>query len=152
MARCNPFGYATDAGPKHLMGGFYGPEYAGRQTTTRDGIHGPAVCENTADRRMRMVCRNGHEGPVMDLCGDHAAEIMRRMADCCTRCVWPSEARGIDEGMNYVMRGMQEARVLGDMVRLRVLSGQLDDLRAQMDDLVTRKIIAKVPLKLVEVS
>jgi hypothetical protein len=33
-----------------------------------------------------------------------------------------------------------------------VLSGQLDDLRAQMDDLVARKVIQKVPLKLVEVS
>ena len=28
--RCNPYGYGTDAGPRHLMGGVFGPEYAGR--------------------------------------------------------------------------------------------------------------------------
>jgi hypothetical protein len=43
MKRCNPYGYATDAGPRHLMGGFYGPEYAGDQTVFADGIHGPAI-------------------------------------------------------------------------------------------------------------
>ena len=27
--RCNPFGNATDRGPKHLLGGVYGPQHEG---------------------------------------------------------------------------------------------------------------------------
>lgn len=152
MTRCNPYGYATDAGPRHLMGGMYGPEYAGRQAILRDGIHGPAVCEAAADRRMRMVCEHGHQGPVMDLCRRHAAEIMARMSDCCTRCVWPDAARGTNEAIEYVMREMAEARAREDLHRLGVLGGQLDDLRHTMDELMARNIIRKVPLTLVEVS
>lgn len=152
MTRCNPYGYATDAGPKHLMGGFYGPEYAGKQTVLKDGIHGPAVCERPADRRMRMVCPNGHQGPVMDLCPQHAWELQHRMSDCCTRCVWPDEARGVDQAMNWIMAEMAEARAAEDIQRLHRLNSALDDQRHQMDELLARGIIAKVPLTLVEVS
>lgn len=152
MTRCNPYGYATDAGPKHLMGGFYGPEYAGKQTTFHDGIHGPAVCTRTATVRARMTCPNEHMGPVMDLCLVHVAELQARMSDCCTACVWPDAARGINESMDYVMLRMADARAREDLPTLRRLGDQLDDLRHQMDDLHQRGIIAKVPLKLVEVS
>ncbi len=152
MARCNPYGYGTDAGPRHLMGGFYGPEYAGDQTTLADGIHGPAVCENKADRRMRMVCEFGHAGPVMDLCGRHAAELQARMSDTCTRCVWPNEARGVNEAMDRTMLAMADARAAGDIARLREWGAHLDDLRQQMDELRVQGKIKKVPLKLVEVS
>jgi hypothetical protein len=152
MTRCNPFGYGTDAGPRHLMGGMYGPEYAGKQVLLEDGIHGPAACPQVADRRMRMVCQRGHAGPVMDLCARHAAEIMARMSDCCTRCVWPDEARGANEALEYVMRGMAQARADGDAARYAVLDIQFEDLRQQMDQLLARGVIAKVPLVLVEVS
>ena len=152
MTRCNPYGYATDTGPKHLMGGMFGPEYAGRQAILRDGIHGPAVCERDADRRMRMVCQFGHQGPVMDLCPWHAAEIMARMAECCTRCVWPDAARGTNEAIEYVMREMAEARAAEDLHRLGVLGSQLEDLRQTMNELASRGVIRKVPLVLVEVS
>lgn len=152
MTRCNPYGYATDAGPKHLMGGFYGPEYAGDQTVLKDGIHGPAVCSRTATVRARMICPEGHMGPVMDLCLGHVAELQARMSDCCTRCVWPDAARGVNEGMDYVMMRMAEARAREDRATLLRLGAQLDDLRHQMDDLFRRGIIRKVPLKLVEVS
>lgn len=152
MKRCNPYGYATDAGPKHLMGGFYGPEYAGDQTVLKDGIHGPAVCQRPAEKRARMVCERGHEGPIMDLCIPHARELQARMSDTCTRCVWPGEARGVNESMDYVMVRMADARDHGDVLTLRKLGAQLDDLRHQMDELLARGVIAKVPLKLVEVS
>lgn len=153
MKKCNPYGYATDAGPKHLMGGFYGPEYAGNQTVLADGIHGPAICTNPATVRARMVCeKDQHMGPIMDLCLAHVRELQARMSDCCTRCVWPSEARGINEAMDYVMVRMADARDARDRVTLDRLNTQLDDLRHQMDELRTRGIIAKVPLKLIEVS
>lgn len=152
MTRCNPYGYGTDAGPKHLMGGIYGPEYAGKQVLLKDGIHGPAACPEVADRRMRMVCAHGHEGPVMDLCARHASEIMSRMSDCCTRCVWPAQARGTNEALEYLMREMQQARVDGDGPRYQRLESSFNDCKAQMDELMARGIIRKVPLKLVEVS
>lgn len=152
-ARCNPYGYATDAGPRHLMGGFYGPEYAGKQTVLADGIHGPAICERNATVRARMVCvKEGHAGPVMDLCLPHVMELRARMADCCTRCVWPNEARGINDAMDYVMVRMADARDREDRVTLDKLNSQLNDLRYQMDELRMRGIIAKVPLELVEIS
>ena len=152
MKKCNPYGYATDAGPKHLMGGFYGPQYAGDQTVTADGIHGPAVCERDATVRARMVCEFGHTGPLMDLCLAHVRELAARMSDCCTRCVWPGEARGLNESMDYIMMRMAEARDRRDIVTLRALNSQLDDCRHQMDELRARGVIKKVPLKLVEVS
>lgn len=153
MPRCNPYGYATDAGPKHLMGGFYGPEYAGDQTVLKDGIHGPAICTRDATVRARMVCvKEQHEGPIMDLCLQHVLELKARMSDCCTRCVWPPEARGINEAMDYIMRQMAQARDDGDRLRLDTLNSHLDDQRHQMDELRARGIIAKVPLELVEIS
>lgn len=156
MTRCNPYGYATDAGPKHLMGGFYGPEYAGKQVLERDGIHGVAVCEIPATIRARFICENpGHgsqDAPVMDLCMLHAIEIQERMAQCCTRCVWPDQARGIDQSINWIMAEMAHARAVGDAYRYARLEANLNDHARQMDELVARGIIAKVPMKLVEVS
>jgi sulfatase maturation enzyme AslB (radical SAM superfamily) len=152
MTRCNPYGYATDAGPRHLMGGFYDSRYAGSQTVNADGVHGVAICERSAQYRMRMICPNGHQGPVMDLCPGHVREITARMSDCCTRCVWPAAARGVNESMDYVMARMAEARDRRDRQALVRLASQLDDLRHQMDELMARGIIAKVPLQLVEVS
>lgn len=152
MKKCNPYGYATDAGPKHLMGGFYGPEYAGDQTVFADGIHGPAICERDADKRARMICEFGHEGPIMDLCQAHALELQARMSECCTRCVWPPEARELDEAMNRTMRSMADARDRHDLPTLNNLNSHLDDLRHEMDNLRDRGRIKKVPLKLVEIS
>ena len=152
MPRCNPYGYATDAGPRHLMGGFYGPEYAGDQTVLPDGVHGPAVCERQAEVRARMVCEFGHMGPVMDLGRPHARELQARMSDCCTRCVWPDEARGVNEDIDRVMRSMADARSRGDLTALRNYGARLDDLRKSMDELRDLGVIRKVPLRLVEVS
>jgi len=152
MTRCNPYGYATDAGPKHLMGGFYGPEYAGDQTVLKDGIHGPAICTEAAVARMRMVCEIGHTGPIMDLCARHVRELTARMSDTCTRCVWPDQARGVNDAMDRVMKQMADARDRQDAVTLRTLGARLDDLRHEMDGLRDRGVIRKVPLRLVEVS
>ncbi len=152
MPRCNPYGYGTDAGPKHLMGGFYGPEYAGDQTVLPDGVHGPAICERPATVRARMVCAFDHMGPIMDLCQQHARELQSRMSDCCTRCVWPEAARGLDQDMNGVMRNMAQAREDGDLQRLHALNSSLDDLRHAMDELRDKGVIRKVPLTLIEIS
>jgi hypothetical protein len=152
MARCNPFGYATDAGPKHLMGGFYGPEYAGRDVLLPDGIHGPAACDRAATRRARLICEFGHTGPVMDLCEGHARMITARMSDCCTRCVWPEQARGLNEDIERAMAAAADAQLRDDRATAGRLRAHVDDLARTMDELRARGIIRKVPLTLVEVS
>jgi hypothetical protein len=134
------------------MGGFYGPEYAGKQVTERDGIHGPAICTRPADRRARLICARGHAGPVMDICPWHAQEIVDRMAQLCPRCVWPDEARGTDQACNWIMTEMADARAKGDAIRYARLEASLNDHARQMDELLARGVIAKVPLTLVEVS
>lgn len=152
MTRCNPFGYATDAGPKHLMGGMYGPEYAGKQTLLPDGIHGPAACAERAVHRARLVCTFGHIGPVMDLCDRHWREIMARMSGCCTRCVWPPEARSLNEQIDSIMPRISEAINAGDLAVAGRMRDRIGDLARQMDELRQRGIIKKVPLELIEIS
>lgn len=154
MTRCNPYGYATDAGPRHLMGGMYGPEYAGHDQLVRpDGVHGLGICETPAVGRFRMVCDRGHaSGQLMDLCPEHIAVIRKRMSGCCTACVWPDQAKEVNEAMDHTMRQMSEAGARRDGPALRSLEVRLNDLRHQMDELTARGIIAKRPLTLVEVS
>lgn len=152
MARCNPFGYGTDAGPRHLEGGFYGPEYAGKLTVNKDGIHGVAVCERAATGRYRMVCAMGHTGPIMDLCQGHAAAITARYSDCCTACIHVPEEREIQEGMNATMREITAAIMGGDWATQARKRAHLDDLRHAMDELNARGISVKRPMTLVEIS
>lgn len=154
MSRCNPYGYATDAGPRHLMGGYYGPEYAGKMTLLRDGIHGPAACPRAAEGRYRMVCRNGHKGPVMDLCRAHVRELQGRMSDCCSRCVWGpnQEARELADSMDHIMRQMYDARARDDVHALRSLQSRLVMLQETMNEYAVRGLTPKIPLTLVEVS
>lgn len=148
--RCNPFGYGTDAGPKHLMGGLYGPEYAGKMTTDHTGVHGVAVCESAYAARYRMVCEAGHaRGEVMALCDYHAGMIQQRMADCCTACVWPAPALEVNEQINQVQTELSRTRDLVTAARLRA---RAEELGRAMDELIARGVIRKRPLRLVEVS
>lgn len=150
MARCNPFGYATDAGPRHLMGGMYGPEYAGRLTLLADGIHGPGVCERRADGRWRMICDHGHQGPVMDLCQQHVSILTARYSATCTTCAIPPQQIEIEEQMNHIMRQISGSADRATQGRLRA---RLDDLRQASDELITRGIIRpRQRLRLVGVS
>jgi hypothetical protein len=147
--RCNPFGYATDAGPASLMGGLYGPEYAGKMTTDRTGTHGVAVCEEPYAARYRMVCPEGHTGPIMELCNRHAAMITGRMSSTCTRCVWPGPALEINDAINRVQTELSRTADYVSAMRLRDRANQLG---RDMDELIARGIIRRRPLRLVEVS
>ena len=147
--RCNPFGYATDAGPRHLMGGLYGPEYAGKLTINPDGVHGVAVCESPYAARYRLICEAQHAGEVMELCDRHAAMITGRMSSTCTRCVWPAEALALNEAINRVQT---EITRTWDRVSAARLRARAEELGREMDELIARGVIVKRPLRLVEVS
>jgi hypothetical protein len=147
--RCNPFGYATDAGPAGLMGGLYGPEYAGKMTTDHTGIHGVAVCESHYAARYRLVCSEGHTGTIMELCDRHAAMITARMSSTCTRCVWPPAALELNEQIERVQGEIVRTRDFVSAARLRARAEQLG---REMDELISRGVIARRPLQLVEVS
>lgn len=78
--------------------------------------------------------------------------ITDRMSQCCTRCVWPDEARGVNEACDWIMVEMAEDRAAGDAVRYARLEASLNDHARQMDELLARGVIRKVPMKLMEVS
>ena len=147
--RCNPFGFGTDAGPAGLMGGLYGPEYAGRQCVNPDGIRGVAVCESQYAGRYRLICEQGHTGAIMELCDRHARMITARMSSTCTRCVWPAQALALNEAINRVQHEITRTYDQAAALRLR---DRAADLGRQMDELITRGVIVKRPLRLVEVS
>lgn len=154
MTRCNPYGYATDAGPKHLMGGRYGPEYAGDQKLVRqDGVHGLGICETPADGYWRMICVNGHAGPDTPLCRYHVGWIQSHYANTCTRCAMPPESLAVESAMESAMRSISENTARGDYVSVRRYVSRLDDLRREMDELITRGVIRpQQPMRLVERS
>lgn len=147
--RCNPFGYATDAGPARLMGGVYGPEYAGALTVNSDGVHGVAVCESPYAARYRLVCDAGHKGAIMELCDRHAAMITARMSSTCTGCVWPAPALELNEAINRV--GAQIAAT-ADLAAAGRLRARVRELGQRMDELIAAGVIVRRPLRLVEVS
>lgn len=154
MTRCNPYGYATDAGPRHLMGGRYGPEYAGdKMLVKQDGLHGLGICETPAAGWYRMICVNGHAGEPFPLCIYHVRWIQSHYANTCTRCAMPQQSLEIEQAMESAMRGISDARARDDMVTVRRLVSRLDDLRHEMDELIRRGIIRpQQPMRLVERS
>ena len=154
MTRCNPYGYATDAGPRHLMGGRFGPEYAGDKMLVRqDGLHGLGICETPANGYYRMLCVNGHVGPDFPLCTYHVQWISSHYTNTCTACAMPPASLEIESHMESAMRGISAARDRDDMVTVRRLVSRLDDLRQEMDELARRGVIrAQQPMKLVERS
>jgi hypothetical protein len=155
--RCNFSGHET-GGPKHLMGGLYGPEYEGTQKW---------FCTNDAEVRVVMSCHKGHRSSKpMNICRAHAMEIEKRMSDLCIPCAWPPAARGVNEAMNFIQMeitaltqaGVAPAGLLfgsGSIVnadRIVQLQRQLDQHREQMDELYRSGVIQKNPLKLEEIS
>jgi len=145
--RCNPFGHATDAGPRHLLGGLYGPEYEGGNKW---------FCENAATLRVRMTCRCGHRGQPMDLCQPHVIEIQKRQSDTCPPCANPPVALGLIEAMRaieteIVATARQDSGLIPGP-RARFLARQMEQHQAQMNELMARGIIHKCPLTLEEIS
>lgn len=141
--RCNPFGHASDAGPRHLMGGLYGPEYEGKIKWN---------CEAAAEVRAYMECRHGHRGQDMALCRAHVAEIGKRMAGICPPCVMPEIARGLFEDIRRAQGSYASAYMAGirDMAILGPLEARANQLSEAMNELVANGTCHRCKLTLHE--
>jgi hypothetical protein len=121
LGRCDPYG-AESGGPRRVMGGLHGPASAATpdMDLPLNVAQGEWICRQPAQVRVRMECRCGHKGSVMNLCswheepsyvGEHVAgqfrrvkrinrvpghfeEIQRRQAGACIRCLYPGKYAG----------------------------------------------------------
>lgn len=150
VVRCNPFGHSTgrggDRGPRHLMGGLYGPQYEGDKKW---------FCPNRADGRYRMTCQCDppHRGQEMPLCYPHVAMIGKRMAGICPPCVMPPEALALHERIQAAQAGaVMLARGGADRATVGRAIAEAEQLGLMMTDLVKRGVAHRCPLTLTEVS
>jgi hypothetical protein len=126
-------------------------------------------------------CPGGHKGQVMALCNIHVRDFTvgppkpgytrdlktpvgqiggTRATDMCPACMWPPEARGLQEQadalqqeISRLMIGQQITGIIGlNVRRIAKLTGLQDQVRARMDELYQSGRVHKCPLKLVEVS
>lgn len=145
VRRCNPFGHASDRGPRHLLGGLYGPEYEGPIKWQ---------CENPAEGTWRMECRCGHRGQPMDLCRPHVMMISKRMAGVCPPCVMPPVARGLFEDIKRAQGAYAGVYMTGirDRAILDPLEARANQLSEAMNELVANGTCHRCPLTLTERS
>ena len=149
--RCEIFG-PHDQGPRHLQGGRFGPEYNGR-------IHWH--CRNPQELRVRIHCRYAHAvGECAGHCGPYPVKICRphwgmfhaRMNKACTRCSQPAEQIALEEAYystGYDYAGAQQA---GDLAGCQRLASRLADIEQAMGELISRGVVRRAELFMVEVS
>jgi hypothetical protein len=126
--RCNPYGHGTDAGPRHLLGGVYGPEYEGKYKW---------VCERPAQGRFRFICGVGHRGVPTALCYAHVEEITKRMSQLCPACAFPPEAREVTEAIERDQRELAwlNERGLWDTRQAAMLRDKIERMGYRMTEL-----------------
>lgn len=143
--RCNPYGNATDAGPRHLLGGLYSAAHEGRYKW---------ACTNPATLRARAACEFGHKGQPMELCMAHAREMQKRQMGMCPKCAWPPEALQWHE---VIERCQNELAVLHaasqfNSPRGATLRAYIESAGYRMTELFESGRIKNTPLKLTEIS
>ena len=146
VVRCNPYGHGTMRGPRHLMGGLYGPQYEGPKKWE---------CRAPMDGYWRMTCQCDppHRGQRMPLCYAHVREIGRRQAGTCPPCVMPPAALALHEDIQRAQGRVYALYQAGaDPAILQAAVTRHEDLSAAMTDLYVRGIIHRCPLILTEVS
>ena len=146
--RCEIFGN-HDAGPRHMQGGRFGPEYNGP-------IHW--ACPEPAIMRVRMHCPYGHHGPVMNICEGHARQCgaggygQGRFAGRCTACAQPAEQIALEEQYYDTGYRFENARRAGDYEFAQALAVKLADIGQAMGELAARGIVRSVPLRCEEIA
>jgi len=148
LERCNPYGHSTgpggDRGPRHLMGGLFGPQYEGAKKW---------VCENPADGYFVMTCACGHKGQRMPLCYPHVRMIGKRQSGICPPCVMPPAARAVYEDVQRAQArvvALHVAGVIGQPVRDAV--SRAEGLALELTMMYQQGLIHRCPLTLTEVS
>jgi hypothetical protein len=139
VQRCDPFGYES-GGPKHLEGGFYSTDSLGPHLWQ---------CKARADARYRHTCRCGHQGKPKWLCPGHVYMIGKRMSGVCPPCAHPPAEIEIQASMHQVR---QSAAPGMSTIELMGLQGKLWDLQDRLNELVTRGLVHRCPVRLTEVS
>jgi hypothetical protein len=152
QTRCNPYGFGTDRGPRHLMGGLFGPEYAGPDLVLADGVSGIGICTRAADGWWVMTCPAGHTGPRMPLCYPHVAMIQKRMAATCTACVMPQESRALWEDQERATAELRRAYAARDGRAVAAIQARIEDIGRAQVELTRRGLTPRRPLQLAEVS
>lgn len=167
VQRCDPYGHATGRGPKHLMGGLFGPQYEGKIKWE---------CKNRADGIFAAECLCGHRTTYPSrwyLCYEHVRNLQRRQMACCTRCVVPQAdaelfheiisaqgqvARLVAGGApaEYVRGAIQRSEDLGALSVERVMRGELLAERRRRGETFSQQELMsfphKCPMRLTEVS
>jgi hypothetical protein len=159
--RCNPFGHGTDRGPRHLLGGMYGPEYEGGHKW---------LCDRPSAGRYRMTCRCGHRGQPMELCGPgmvlgpagnpyphpghNSPEFMDRVSGACPACLFPPEARMWTEVAERDQAELGTLQLIGYEMspQATMLRRKVEEARTRLDELNASGLIHKCPLTLTEMS
>lgn len=159
--RCNPFGNATDRGPKGLLGGYFGPEYEGGYKWN---------CEKPAVGTYQMICRCGHRGQRMELCGPsvtpgadgkpmfneghNSRSFIDRVGGACPKCLFPEEARMWSQAAerDQAELGRYQAAGMAFSPHATMLRRKVEEARARLDELNESGRIHKCPLTLTEIS
>ena len=115
-------------------------------------------------------CAGGHQGQVMPLCKTHVRDFTTgppkpgytadrrtpvgqiggtKATDMCPACMWPPEARTLQEVADRLQQEMSRAFLLDQFARLQA---QQDQVRARLDELFASGRVHKCPLILREVS
>lgn len=182
--RCDPYG-AESGGPRRVMGGLHGPASARVDTDDIPGlpqavVEGEWACKQPAQVRVRMVCRCGHTGDVMDLCSwhdedvlsgemvagkirqvktvkrvhGHYEEITRRQAGACIRCLFPGRFAADYKAMFSWQQELALLRDTGQWYSGRAVSvrQKLEDMVAEFDRGNADGTIHRCPMTLVQVS
>ena len=184
LGRCNPYGAET-GGPRHVMGGLHGPNSARVDTADLPGlpqsvVQGEWACRQPAQVRVRMVCKCGHTGAIMDLCSwheepgghsemvagttrwvsepvrvrGHYEEISRRQAGACIRCLFPGEYAEWYKSLFAWQEELAYLREAGQWYGARAVSvrQKIEDIVAQFDAGNADGTIHRCPMTLVPVS
>jgi hypothetical protein len=184
LGRCNPYGAET-GGPKRVFGGLHGPASARLDTDGVPGlpdsvIQGEWICRNPAQVRVRMVCRCGHKGEIMELCSwhdedsyraeyvagtfrqvretvkvrGHYEEISRRQAGACIRCLFPGAYAEWYKSLFAWQQELAYLREAGMWLSRRAVSvrQKIEDIVKEFDQGNADGTIHRCPMQLVPVS
>jgi hypothetical protein len=118
-------------------------------------------------------CDGGHKGQVMHLCPVHVREFSvgppapgwsrdkrtphgqvggTRANEMCPACMWPPEARTLQERADALQQEMSRMQVFGLMSEFARLQRDQDVVRGRLDELHQSGRVHKCPLILREVS